>query len=159
RVPHPRRDARVRRRDPRARLRLSRFRRPGGLPHPRRHARVDPHDELSRGRAALARRAGGAAHPRTPLRDRRRSRGENALKTTTLRSTRLALVLILLAAPLGLAALPGPSPEPAPAPSSGRWILDFDKDGWLQLTMKRRSGGHGNWTSSDDYKISDFHGL
>src|SRR5262249_41364628 len=28
-----------------------------------------------------------------------------------------------------------------------------------QLTMKRRSGGHGNWTSSDDYKVSDFQGL
>jgi len=75
------------------------------------------------------------------------------MKTKT--NFRLALALVLLAAPLTVAGLPRASGEPM----SGRWIVDFDKDGWLELTLKRRSDGHGNWTSSNDYKVSDFQGL
>ena len=47
------------------------------------------------------------------------------------------------------------------APTSGRWILDFERDGSIQLTLKRRAdaGGHGNWSSSSDYETRDFRGL
>lgn len=43
--------------------------------------------------------------------------------------------------------------------TSGRWVLDFEPDGSIQLTLKRRADGHGNWSSSDDYLTKDFRGL
>ena len=47
-----------------------------------------------------------------------------------------------------------------PGPTTGRWLLDFERDGSLQLTLKRRSeSGRDNWTSSDDFQIAEFQGL
>src|SRR5262245_51581767 len=42
---------------------------------------------------------------------------------------------------------------------TGRWLLDFDTDSSIQLTLKQRESGHGNWSSSDDYRLEDFRGL
>ena len=45
---------------------------------------------------------------------------------------------------------------------SGRWLLDFEQDGSIHLTLKRRSDGRGHWNSwnnSSDYELSDFRGL
>ena len=42
---------------------------------------------------------------------------------------------------------------------SGRWLLDFEQDGSIQLTLKRRSDSHGSWNSSSDYELKDFRGL
>ena len=44
---------------------------------------------------------------------------------------------------------------------SGRWLLDFNPDGTIDLTLKRRTEGRGqwNWSSSNDYEVKDFEGL
>ena len=45
---------------------------------------------------------------------------------------------------------------------SGRWLLDFENDGSIHLTLKRRSDGRGNWNSwnnSSEYELKDFRGL
>ena len=67
-----------------------------------------------------------------------------------------------IAAAIVLWATLAPSPAPA-VPSSGgiagRWLIDFDHDGSVQLTLKRRENGHGSWNSSDDYRRGDFQGL
>src|SRR5262245_14058784 len=61
---------------------------------------------------------------------------------------RLLLALLLL-----------PAAAAAAQTISGRWLLDFEADGTIQLTFKRSDQGHGNWTSSDDYRLEDFRGL
>ena len=45
--------------------------------------------------------------------------------------------------------------------TSGRWLVDFNPDGTLELTLKRRSegSGHWNWSSSSNYQLRDFQGL
>ena len=45
--------------------------------------------------------------------------------------------------------------------TSGRWLVDFNPDGTLELTLKRRSegSGHWNWSSSSTYQLRDFQGL
>jgi hypothetical protein len=64
-------------------------------------------------------------------------------------------VLIGLAA-LVLFALPLAASDEA---ITGRWLIDFDEDGSLQLTLKHGARGHGSWNSSDDYAVKDFRGL
>src|ERR1700754_1640614 len=51
------------------------------------------------------------------------------------------------------------SATPSPRGVYGRWLMDFDRDGSIQLTLKRRDTGHNSWNSSDDYRRSDFQGL
>jgi len=70
---------------------------------------------------------------------------------TTLRIRHTAAI----AAGLVLAAMLAPSSARAVPPAGGiggRWLLDFDRDGTVQLTLKRREAGHGSWNSSDDYR-------
>ena len=69
---------------------------------------------------------------------------------------RIALGLLLLTPSLGLGGDPAP---PSPDATGGRWILDFERDGSVQLTLRRRSDGHGSWSSSNDYVLQDFQGL
>src|SRR4249919_3525215 len=61
--------------------------------------------------------------------------------------------LLLLAPSLWLLAAP-PSER-----IEGRWLLEFDRDGSVQLTAERRSAGHGHWNNSSDYALKDFRGL
>lgn len=50
--------------------------------------------------------------------------------------------------------------QKVPGPTTGRWLLDFERDGSLQLTLKRKSdGARDNWSSSDDFHIGEFQGL
>src|SRR2546421_2589999 len=53
----------------------------------------------------------------------------------------------------------GGSPENGPV--EGRWLLDFDRsDGSrLQLTLQRRTSGHGSWNNSSTYPVGAFLGL
>jgi hypothetical protein len=75
---------------------------------------------------------------------------------TTPRLRRLApAAALVLAAVLGSAhGIAAPSARAI----SGRWLMDFDRDGTVELTLKRRDPGN-NWNSSDDYRASDFQGL
>ena len=69
---------------------------------------------------------------------------------------RIALGLLLLTPSLGLRGDPAPA---SPDAAGGRWILDFERDGSVQLTLRRRPDGHGSWSSSNDYVLGDFQGL
>ena len=68
----------------------------------------------------------------------------------------IVLALLLLTPSLALLAEQAAS---GPAATSGRWLIDFDPDGTLQLTLKRKANGHGSWNSSDDYRVKDFQDL
>lgn len=46
----------------------------------------------------------------------------------------------------------------AAQPIEGRWLLDFDRGGRVELTLERR-GGHRSWNHSSDYRLEDFRGL
>jgi len=45
--------------------------------------------------------------------------------------------------------------------TAGRWLIDFNRDGSMELTLKRRTEGRGhwNWSSSNSYDVKDFQGL
>jgi hypothetical protein len=80
---------------------------------------------------------------------------KTAFRIRPSRSLLAAGLALFLAIPAN--ALRG-APRSSGTPTSGRWILDFDADGWIELTLKRRSD-NGNWNSSNDYKTTDFQGL
>ena len=62
-------------------------------------------------------------------------------------------LLLLLAAPSSR--LRGQASESL----TGRWLIDFEEDGSVQLTLKHGARGHGNWSSSHDYLVREFQGL
>ncbi|HEY3203714.1 MAG TPA: hypothetical protein VGL03_08635 [Thermoanaerobaculia bacterium] len=41
----------------------------------------------------------------------------------------------------------------------GRWLIDFERDDAIQLTLQRRSDGHQSWNSSSGFSLRDFQGL
>jgi hypothetical protein len=65
----------------------------------------------------------------------------------------IVLTLLLLAPSIWLLG------EEAAAPLHGRWILDFQDGGRVELTLKRSDRGRGHWKSSDDFEVRDFQGL
>src|SRR5712691_9672682 len=46
-------------------------------------------------------------------------------------------------------------------PIEGRWLLDFDREDGsrLQLTLQRRTPGHGSSNNSSSFAVSAFRGL
>ena len=102
-------------------------------------------------------RAGRRLSP-DDLIERRIHGDDGRLSMMTLRLPRPAAI----SAAIILWATLAPSPAPAVPPAGGiggRWLIDFDRDGSVQLTLKRRENGHGSWNSSDDYRREDFQGL